>query len=166
MSLFCFSLDFTETHQTGGHRFSEWSWHLCARKTFYFYGKVTFILRAENLLLSFSLLRRKKGGSAWIESTLWSHRISGLVNLVFLNWFCQCEHPFTDKTDGYYWARCTVKNQGGGLGWRLYPGNMQHALDKDLTRFMQSLSQERQNRASKRKALLAVWVTFRVGVIF
>ena len=42
-----------------------------------------------------------------------------------------------------------------GLGSRLYPGNMQRIFNKDLTRFMQSLSRERQNRASKRKALLA-----------
>ena len=38
-----------------------------------------------------------------------------------------------------------------GLGSRLYPGNMQHILNIDLTRFMQSLSGERQNRARKRK---------------
>ena len=44
-----------------------------------------------------------------------------------------------------------------GLGSRLYPGNMQRIFNKDLTRFMQSLSRERQNRASKRKALLAGW---------
>ena len=42
-----------------------------------------------------------------------------------------------------------------GLGSRLYPGNMQRIFNKDLTRFMQSLFRERQNRASKRKALLA-----------
>ena len=42
-----------------------------------------------------------------------------------------------------------------GLGSRLYPGSMQRILDKDLTRFMQSLPRERQNRASKRKAQLA-----------
>ena len=41
------------------------------------------------------------------------------------------------------------------LGSRLYPGNMQRIFNKDLTRFMQSLSRERQNRASKRKVLLA-----------
>ena len=39
-----------------------------------------------------------------------------------------------------------------GLGSRLYPGNMQRIFNKDLTRFMQSLSRE-----SKRKALLAGW---------
>ena len=44
-----------------------------------------------------------------------------------------------------------------GLGSRLYPGNMQRIFNKDLNRFMQSLSRERQNRASKRKALLAGW---------
>ena len=43
------------------------------------------------------------------------------------------------------------------LGSRLYPGNMQRIFNKDLTRFMQSLSRERQNQASKRKALLAGW---------
>ena len=42
-----------------------------------------------------------------------------------------------------------------GLGSRLYPGNMQCTFNKDLTQFMQNLSRERQNRASKRKALLA-----------
>ena len=45
-----------------------------------------------------------------------------------------------------------------GLGTRLYPGNMQRIFNKDLTRFMQSLSRERQNRASKTKALLAGWL--------
>ena len=44
-----------------------------------------------------------------------------------------------------------------GLGSRLYPGNTQRIFNKDLTRFMQSLSREHQNRASKRKALLAGW---------
>ena len=42
-----------------------------------------------------------------------------------------------------------------GLGSRLYPGNVQRIFNKDLTRFMPSLSRECQNRASKRKALLA-----------
>ena len=42
-----------------------------------------------------------------------------------------------------------------GLCSRLHPGNMQRIRNKDLTRFMQSLSRERQNRGSKRKAVLA-----------
>ena len=42
-------------------------------------------------------------------------RTSGLVNLVFSRQtvFFQCEHPFSDKTDGYNWARCTMTNQDG-----------------------------------------------------
>ena len=52
-----------------------------------------------------------------------------------------------------------------GLGSRLYPGNMQRIFNKDLTRFMQSLSRECQNRASKRKALLAV-CRFKCGHVF
>ena len=52
-----------------------------------------------------------------------------------------------------------MKNQDGGeiclgLGSKLYPGNMQRMLNKDLSRFMQSLSRERQNRASKKKNVL------------
>ena len=49
-----------------------------------------------------------------------------------------------------------------GLGSRLYPGNMQRIFNKDLTRFMQSLSRECQNRASKRKALLAGCLTVKI----
>ena len=42
-------------------------------------------------------------------------RTSGLVNLVFSRQtgFFQCEHPFSDKTDGYNLARCTMTNQDG-----------------------------------------------------
>ena len=38
-----------------------------------------------------------------------------------------------------------------GMGSELYSSNMPRMLNKDLTRFMQSLSRERQNRTSKRK---------------
>ena len=123
----------------------------------------------QSLLLSFSLLRRRKVGSARIASTLWSRRSPNFwtSQSCFLssNRFFQCERPFSDKTDGYNWARCTMKTKMAarsgilGLGSRLYPGNMQRIFNKHLTRFKQSLSRERQNRASKRKALLAgcVW---------
>ena len=37
-----------------------------------------------------------------------------------------------------------------GLGSRLYPVNMKRILNKDLTRFMQSLSRECQNGASEK----------------
>ena len=44
-----------------------------------------------------------------------------------------------------------------GLGSKLSPSNMPRMLNKDLTRFVQSLSRVRQNRASERKALLTGW---------
>ena len=42
-----------------------------------------------------------------------------------------------------------------GQGWKMYPSDMQRMLNKDLPRFIQSLSWARQNRASDRKVLLA-----------
>ena len=42
-----------------------------------------------------------------------------------------------------------------GLGSKLYPSNMPRMLNKDLSRFMLSLSRIRRNRASGRKTLLA-----------
>ena len=69
----------------------------------------------QSLLFSISLLGRRKGGSAWIASTLWSRRSPKFwtSQSCFLssNRFFQCEHLFSDKTDGYNWARCTMKNQ-------------------------------------------------------
>ena len=44
-----------------------------------------------------------------------------------------------------------------GLGLKLYPGNMLRMLNKDLTRFMPSLSRGRQNQVSERKTLLEGW---------
>ena len=52
----------------------------------------------QSHLLSSPWSRRRKGGSAWITSRLWSRRTqaSGLVKLVF-DLFFECEHPFIDK---------------------------------------------------------------------
>ena len=73
-------------------------------------------LRAEPPF-AFFFTEERKGGSAWIASTLWSRRIPNFwtSQSCFLssNWFFQCEHPFRDKTDGYNWARCTMTNQDG-----------------------------------------------------
>ena len=41
-----------------------------------------------------------------------------------------------------------------GLGLKLYPSNRLRMLNKDLTRFMQSLSRVRQFRASEKEVLL------------
>ena len=46
-----------------------------------------------------------------------------------------------------------------GLGSKLDPSNKACMLNKDLTQFMQSLSQEHQNRASERETLLAGYAT-------
>ena len=69
-------------------------------------------------------------------------RTSGLVNLVVSRqtvFFFEYKHPFIDKP--------MVTNEPPvasvwllGLGSKLYPSNMQRTLNKDLTRFMQSLS--------------------------
>ena len=73
-------------------------------------------LRAEPPFVFF-FTEERKGGSAWIASTLWSRRSPNFwtSQSCFLssNWFFQCEHPFSDKTDGYNWARCTMTNQDG-----------------------------------------------------
>ena len=66
-------------------------------------------------------------------------RTSGLVNLVFscqTVFFFEYKHPFIDKpmVTNEPWVRSF------GLGSKLYPSNMQRTLNKDLTRFMQSLS--------------------------
>ena len=45
-----------------------------------------------------------------------------------------------------YLVGCPLLVEGTSL---LYRGNMQRMLNKELIRFMQSLSRERQNRASK-----------------
>ena len=83
-----------------------------------------------------------------------------LVKLVF-----QCEHPFSDKTDGYNWARYTMKNQDGGeiclkattLAWVHFGlGTCCACLIRILLH--SCLSRERENWASKRKALLAGWL--------
>ena len=46
------------------------------------------------------------------------------------------------------------------LGLKLYPGNMLRMLDKDLTRFMPSLSRVRENQVSERKTLLEGWQAY------
>ena len=95
---------------------------------------------------------------SWIMSNLWgccspnvrtSQSCSPLSNMFF-----ECEHPFIDKPMVIS-ERAVAIAQLLGLGSKLYPINMPRMLNKDLTRFMQSLSWVRQNQANKRKALLA-----------
>ena len=83
---------------------------------------------------------------------------SGLVNLVLSRKtvFFECEHPFIDKPMAIT-EPAVASSRLLGLGSKLHPRNMPCMLNKNLTRFMHSLSQVRQNRASERKVLLAGW---------
>ena len=60
------------------------------------------------------------------------------------NWFFECEHPFIDKPM-VITEPVAVGVRVLGLGSKLYPSNMPHMLNKDLTRFVQRLSRVRQN---------------------
>ena len=68
-------------------------------------------------------------------------RTSGLVNLVLSRrtGLFECAHPFIDQP--MVITKPTVASAWSlGLGSKIYPGNKQRMLNKDLTRFMQSLS--------------------------
>ena len=59
-------------------------------------------------------------------STLWSRRSPKFWTsqscFFSSNRFVQCEHPFNEKSDGYNWARCTMKNEDGGEIWHIRLG--------------------------------------------
>ena len=77
----------------------------------------------QSHLLSSPWSRRRKGGSAWITSSLWSHRnpyfrISQSCSLSS-NWFFEWEHLFIDN------PMVTVPSAWLlGLGSKLYPSNV------------------------------------------
>ena len=81
---------------------------------------------------------------------------SGLVNLALSRktGFFECEHPLIDKPMALT-EPAVASARLLGLGSKLHPRIMPRMLNKNLTRFIQSLSQVRQNRASERKVLLA-----------
>ena len=84
---------------------------------------------------------------------------SGLVNLALSRKtvFFECEHPLIDKPMALT-EPAVASARLLGLGSQLYPGlKTPQMLNKNLARFMHSLSQVRQNRASERKVLLAGW---------
>ena len=62
------------------------------------------------------------------------------------NWLC--EHPLIITKPALASARLL------GLGSKLYPSNMPRMLNKDLSRFMQSLSRESQKKGSASRVLL------------
>ena len=83
---------------------------------------------------------------------------SGLVNLALSRktGFFECEHPLIDKPMAIT-EPAVASARLLGLGSKLHPRNMPRMLNKNLTRFIHSLSQVRQNRARERKVLLAGW---------
>ena len=100
--------------------------------------------------------RTRKGGSAWIASSLWSCRSPKFWTLA-LSRQTGCfehEHSFIDKL--MIIIEPTVPSTRLlGLSLKLYRSNMKCTLNNNLPRFMKSLSQVRQNRVSERDALLA-----------
>ena len=86
-------------------------------------------------------------------------RTSGLVNPVF-----SCQTGFSSASIYFLinrWLQLNllyILSTGPlGLGSKVYPSNMQRMLNRGFTRFKQNLSRARQDRASKRKSLLAGW---------
>ena len=77
-----------------------------------------------------------------------------MFSLVKLFFFFVCELLLIDKPMVTSEPAVTSA-QLLGLGSKLYHSNMQHMLNEDNTRFIQSPSRVRQNRGSERKAVLA-----------
>ena len=75
------------------------------------------------------------------------------------NWFFECEHLIYFLINRWLQLNLLYILSTGplGLGSKVYPSNMQRMLNKGFTRFKQRLSRARQDRASKRKSLLAGW---------
>ena len=91
------------------------------------------------------LIKDGKRGVPSIASSHWSHLSPNFWTRqsCFLSstWFFQCEHPFIDKS------------------MVITESAVQHMLNVDVTRFMQSLSQEHRNRTSERKTLIPGWLS-------
>ena len=95
---------------------------------------------------------------AWQTFEVTEAQTSGLVNFALSckTDFFECEHPLIDKTRAIT-EPDVASARLLGLGSKLYLRNMLRMLNKNLTRFIQSLSQVRQNRARERKVLLVGW---------
>ena len=93
------------------------------------------------------------------SSEITAVRTSGLVNPVF-----SCQTGFSSASICLLinrWLQLSplyILSTGPlRLGSKVYPSDMQRMLHKGFTRFKQSLSRARQDRASKKKSLLAGW---------
>ena len=105
-------------------------------------------------MTSGDLTRRRKGLSAWITSSLWSHSNPDVwtSQSCFLssNWFFNASIHLlikllviTEPAVPSAWLL--------GLDWKLYPSNMQLSIDAVFLEYSNI------DRASDRKALLAGW---------
>ena len=110
----------------------------------------------QSLVLSTSWSRRRKGGSAWMASNLWTLRSPRFWTcescLNWSNWLFVWEHPFTDKRT-VITEPAVPRTRRSGLGSKLYPINVPRMLNKDLTWFMQSLFRVRQKLSKLKKGL-------------
>ena len=80
-----------------------------------------------------------------------------LFSLQTVFFFFWCRHPFIDKLMAIT-EPTEASTQLLVLGLKLYPSNMPHMLNEDLTWFMLSLSRVCQNQASEKTAFLAGWL--------
>ena len=114
-------------------------------------GDITLI---SGEMTSGDLTRRRKGLSAWIASSLWSHSNPDFwtSQSCFLssNWFFNASIHLlikllviTEPAVPSAWLL--------GLDWKLYPSNMQHSIHAVFLQYTNI------DRASERKALLAGW---------
>ena len=114
------------------------------------------------LLSSFCLLEWGEGNSPALPESRQTFEVAAAqtsrrVNRVFSRqtvFFFVCELLLIDKPMVTSEPAVTSA-QLLGLGSKLYHSNMQHMLNEDNTRFIQSPSRVRQNRGSERKAVLA-----------
>ena len=76
-----------------------------------FFSKSNLCTLRTSLILS-SCVMKRKGGSAWITSILWSRprspnfSTSQSRSLSRQTGFFECEYPLIDLTDGHNWACC------------------------------------------------------------
>ena len=114
-------------------------------------GDITLI---SGEMTSGDLTRRRKGLSAWIASSLWSHSNPDFwtSQSCFLssNWFFNASIHLLIKllviTEPAVLSAWLL-----GLDWKLYPSNMQHSIHAVFLEYTNT------DRASERKALLAGW---------
>ena len=139
------------------HQRISWMWR--SRQVSSYLSNLTVtLLPCKRPLLTFvsSWVRRRKGRSTWTSSSVWRRQIPNFLTtqscFLLSNWFSEFDHRFIELNP-LYQANGYIRP---GFGTVSQQHTAQCMLNEDLTRFIYSLSRERQNRASKRKTLLAL----------